>query len=286
MSTAIPAHDLHRVVETALAEDAPWGDVTSEVLVPDGAMATGCLVARKAGVVAGLPVAAAVFAAVDPTISVRDLVADGTAVEAGTRLAEVEGAARSLLRAERVALNLVQRLSGVATLTARYVTAVAGTDARITDTRKTTPGLRSLERYAVRQGGGHNHRFSLSDAVLAKDNHLVALANEGVGLADALRRARRAIPHTMRIEVEVDSLAQLDEALDGAPDIVLLDNFAVEDMRKAVERAAGRVVLEASGGITLDTVQAIAETCVDVISVGALTHSAPALDIALDLEIR
>jgi nicotinate-nucleotide pyrophosphorylase (carboxylating) len=276
--------EVRRIVDMALAEDAPWGDITSETLVPPRTRIGGAMVARAAGVVAGLPFAEATFAAVDPGISFRPS-DDGAAVEPGTRLAGIEGDARNVLRAERVALNLVQRLSGIATLTADYVRRIDGTGARIVDTRKTTPGLRSLERYAVRMGGGRNHRTSLSDAVLVKDNHLVALAASGVGIADALRQARDRLPHTTVIEVEVDSLDQVEAALDGGADVILIDNFTPEEAKEAVARIAGRALVEASGGINLSTVRAMAEAGVDVISVGALTHSAPALDIALDLEI-
>ena len=285
MTPLPPRHEIDRVVALALAEDAPWGDVTSEALVPEQATASGAMVSRSVGVVAGLPIASSVLAAVDPGAEFAAVAADGARVSPGEHLAEIAGRARALLLAERVALNLVQRMSGIATLTARYVEAVAGTGTRISDTRKTTPGLRSLERYAVAVGGGVNHRRGLSDAVLVKDNHLVALGSSGVSVADALVGARQSIPHTMTIEVEVDSLRQIDEVLDGDADVILLDNFSVADMAKAVEHVAGRALVEASGGVTLDTVRAIAETGVDVISVGALTHSAPALDIGLDLVI-
>jgi len=209
---------------------------------------------------------------------VRLLAEDGDAVAAGAKLAWVEANARALLSAERTALNLLGRLSGVATLTRAYVDAVSGTEARIVDTRKTTPGLRALEKYAVRCGGGVNHRFGLDDAILIKDNHVAACGSVG----EAVRRAKAAAGHLMKIEVEVDSLAQLDEALAEMPDVIMLDNFSLDDLRKAVLKTAGRVVLEASGGITLETVRAVAETGVDVISIGALTHSASVLDIGLD----
>lgn len=276
---------LHEVVRMALEEDAPWGDVTSEALVPSDATARGDIVARAPGVLGGVAAAEATFLAAGG-VGCDVLLSDGSHLRPGARVLHVEGSARSVLRGERVALNFLQRLSGIATLTARYVALVEGTGVRITDTRKTTPGLRHLERDAVRAGGGYNHRFSLSDAVLAKDNHLIALAELGIGLTEALLAARRRIPHAMTIEVEVDSLSQIDAALDGGADAILLDNFPPEDMRKAVELVAGRALVEASGRVTLDTVRAIAETGVDVISVGALTHSATALDLALDLEVR
>lgn len=274
-----------RVVRAALAEDAPWGDLTSEHLIPAEASAEASIVAREPGVLAGGAAVESAFAQVDASIRVEELVADGTAFERGDVLARVEGPARGVLRGERIALNLAQRLSGVATLTARYVEAVAGTDARIVDTRKTTPGLRMLERHAVRVGGGRNHRFSLSDAVMAKDNHLAVLAAQGIGTAEALRRLRAQLPHTVRIEVEVDRLDQVPGALDGGADIVMLDNFSLDDLRAGVALIGGRAVVEASGGVTLDTVAAIAATGVDVISVGALTHSVRALDLGLDMQI-
>lgn len=280
----VPLPALRRVVRVALEEDLPWGDVTSESVIPARVRARAVLVARVAGVVSGLPAAAEAFRAVDDDVTVTFLSSDGDRVQPGSPLLRVEGAARSLLMAERVALNIAQRLSGTATLTARFVEAVAGTGAAIVDTRKTTPGLRLLEKYAVRCGGGRNHRMSLSDAVLVKDNHREVLGAAGVGLEEAVRDARRRLPHTVTVEVEVEDQAALDEALAGGADAVLLDNMAPEELRRSVARVAGRARVEASGGITLETVRAVAETGVDLISVGALTHSAPALDLALDWE--
>jgi nicotinate-nucleotide pyrophosphorylase (carboxylating) len=277
--------EIDRIVGAALDEDAPWGDLTSETLIPAGATATAELVAREPGVLSGIEVFAAAFRLVDDGVRVERLAADGDAFAAGDALARVHGPARGILTAERVALNLVQRMSGVATLTARYVAAVGATSARIIDTRKTTPGLRSLERQAVRDGGGRNHRRSLSDAVMAKDNHLAVLTAGGQDLATALRDARERMPHTAHLEVEVDRLDQVDAVLAGGADTIMLDNFSVEDLRAGVELIAGRAVVEASGGVSLDTVGAIAATGVDVISVGALTHSAPALDLGLDVVI-
>lgn len=270
-----------RVVAMALEEDAPFGDVTSQTFVPATTTATADLVSREAGVFAGAEVFEVAMTALDDTIKVTLLISDGDRFEAGQTLARVDGPARPLLQAERVALNLVQRMCGIATLTARYVDAVAGTGARVVDTRKTTPGLRALERHAVRCGGGHNHRYSLSDAVMAKDNHLAVLDDVGA----AVRRARADLPHTMHIEVEIDSLDQLDAVLDAGPDTIMLDNLCPDDLVEGVRRIAGRAVVEASGGITLDTVRAIAETGVDVISVGALTHSVRALDLGLDVVV-
>lgn len=267
------------VVQAALAEDlGRAGDLTAQACIDPDARLSAVFATRQAGVVAGLACARLAIHALDAGAAFEILTGDGEQVAAGTRLARVEANARALLSAERTALNLLGRLSGVATLTRAYADAVAGTKARIVDTRKTTPGLRALEKYAVRCGGGVNHRFGLDDAILIKDNHIAACG----GVAEAIRRARASAGHLTRVEVEVDSLAQLDEALAEAPDVVMLDNFSLADLAEAVRRAAGRVTLEASGGVTLETVSAIAATGVDVISVGALTHSAKVLDIGLD----
>jgi nicotinate-nucleotide pyrophosphorylase (carboxylating) len=268
----------------ALAEDIGGGDVTSMATVPAGARARGTLLAKEAGVISGIDVAGEVFRRVDPVVAFTPLVADGERVTAGTPIAAVAGSARSLLAAERVALNLLQRLSGVATLTATYVDAVRETKARIVDTRKTTPGLRVLEKAAVRHGGGHNHRFGLTDGVLIKDNHLAAVGGPD-RVARAVRAARDGAPHTLRIEVEVTTLQELAQALAAGADVVLLDNMDAAALREAVALTGGRALLEASGGVTLETVSAIAATGVDLISVGALTHSAPALDISLDFAL-
>lgn len=272
---------VRRVVEMALDEDAPSGDLTSEVFVPASAVARASVVAREPGVLAGADVLVETFAAVDPAVVVDVRLADGDRFAAGDVLATVEGPARAVLRGERVALNLVQRTSGIATLTARYVEAVAGTGVRVVDTRKTTPGLRALERHAVRCGGGHNHRFSLSDAVMAKDNHL-ALVDD---VTAAIRAAREQLPHTTHVEVEVDRLDQVEAVLAGGVDTIMLDNFSLDDLRAGVALVDGRAIVEASGGITLETVADVARTGVDVISVGALTHSVRALDLGLDLDL-
>jgi nicotinate-nucleotide pyrophosphorylase (carboxylating) len=267
------------VVRAALAEDlGRAGDVTAQACIPADARLTAVFATRKPGVVAGLACARLAIAELDPEARFEARLADGAQVEAGDALARVEANARALLSAERTGLNLLGRLSGIATLTRAYVHAVAGTSARIVDTRKTTPGLRALEKYAVRCGGGVNHRFGLDDAILIKDNHVAACG----GVGEAVRRAKAFAGHLMKVEVEVDSLDQFDEALAEAPDVIMLDNFALDDLAEAVRRAAGRVVLEASGGVNLTTVRAIAETGVDVISVGALTHSVSVLDIGLD----
>lgn len=274
------------VVAAALAEDAPWGDATSEALIPGSARADAQLVAREPGVFSGGEVFEAAMTSVDPTTGIRLLLTDGDRFEAGDTLATVDGPARSVLRGERVALNFAQRMSGIATLTAMYVSEVAGTGARIVDTRKTTPGLRALERHAVRCGGGLNHRFSLSDAVLVKDNHLAVLLAEGLGVTEALLRARAAIGHTTHLEVEVDRLDQIEPVLAAGVDTIMLDNFTPGELRQGVALVAGRALVEASGGVSLDTVRAIAEAGVDVISVGALTHSVRSLDLGLDIEVR
>ena len=276
---------LTRTVTAALEEDAPWGDLTSTTLLPADATATADLVAREPGVFSGGDVFAAAFSLTDPSVTVDLHVGDGDAFAAGDVLATVGGSARSILTAERVALNFTQRMCGIATLTAAYVAAVAGTGARIADTRKTTPGLRAFERHAVISGGGNNHRFSLSDAVMAKDNHLAVLRAGGDDLAAALRDAFARLPHTTHVVVEVDRLDQIEAVVAGGAHTVLLDNFTLDDLQTAVGVLAGRATAEASGGVNLDTVRAIAETGVDVISVGALTHSARALDLGLDVRI-
>lgn len=272
------------IVDLALAEDIGGGDVTTLATVPADAQATATLTAKAAGVISGIEVAGAVFRRVDPAVAYRVRIADGGRVAPGDAIAEVAGPARSVLTAERVALNLLQRLSGVATATAAYADAIRGTRARIVDTRKTTPGLRALEKAAVRDGGGHNHRFGLADGVLIKDNHLAAIGGaDPVG--QAVKQAREWAPHTLRVEVEVTTLAEVERAATARADVILLDNMSVPTMREAVALVAGRALLEASGGVTLATVRAIAETGVDLISVGALTHSAPALDISLEFAL-
>lgn len=279
------------IVDRALDEDAPWGDATSEAAIPAAATATARVVSRVPGVFAGGAALELAFTRVDPSTRVTRILRDGDLMTPGTVIAEISGTARAVLRGERVALNLAQRLSGIATLTRRYVDAVAGAVSasgravRIADTRKTTPGLRVLEKAAVRAGGGHNHRHSLSDAVMLKDNHLAVLRREGLDLTEAIRAVRARIPHTMHLEVEVDRLDQLPAVIAAEPDTIMLDNFGLDDLRAGVGLIAGRTIVEASGGVSLETVRAIAETGVDVISVGALTHSAVALDLGLDIEL-
>lgn len=273
-----------RIIRLALDEDIGSGDITTRVTVPAGLSAVARLLAKDDGVISGIDVAGVVFREVDPRIHYQALVDDGTRIQRGAILGEVSGPAQGILAAERTALNILQHLSGIATLTARYVDAVEGTRARIVDTRKTGPGLRLLEKAAVRHGGGHNHRFGLSDGVLIKDNHLAAIGGSD-RIARAIASAREQAPHTLRIEIEVTSLNELEQALAAGADVVLLDNMSIAEMREAVVRTAGRAILEASGGVTLETVRAIAETGVDLISAGALTHSAPALDISLEVEL-
>ena len=276
---------IDRVVAAALEEDAPWGDITSAYLIVETAIARADLVARESGVFSGGEVFEAAFRLTDPRIEVDLVVEDGEWFERGDVLATVEGPARGVLTAERVGLNFTQRMSGVATLTGRYVAEVAHTGARIADTRKTTPGLRAFERHAVVNGGGHNHRYSLSDAVMAKDNHLAVLARKGVSITAALQGAIARLPHTTHVEVEVDRLDQIEAVLAAGVGTIMLDNFSLDDLRAGVALVAGRATVEASGGVSLETVRAIAETGVDVISVGALAHSARALDLGLDVRI-
>ncbi|MFP3392292.1 carboxylating nicotinate-nucleotide diphosphorylase [Brevibacillus sp. SIMBA_040] len=274
--------ELGRKIEEWLHEDLGFGDVTTMSTIPDTEQGIGILYAKEAGIVAGLPIAQQVFETVDPELVFSAKVKEGTHVEVGDQIAEVSGSVRSILSGERLALNLMQRLSAIATKTSEYTAAVAGTKARVVDTRKTTPGLRFLEKYAVRVGGGYNHRFALYDAVMIKDNHIKGAG----GIAQAVAAARAAIPHTMTIEVEAESLEQVREALEAGADIIMLDNMSNEQMVKAVHLIDGRALVEASGGVNLGTIGAIAKTGVDIISVGALTHSVKAFDISLDLNTR
>jgi nicotinate-nucleotide pyrophosphorylase (carboxylating) len=274
-------NDLLTLVRLALAEDLGSGDVTADALVPESARAEARFLAKARGVLAGIEAARAVFEEVDPALAFRSRLDDGAALSPGTEIARVAGNARSILAAERTALNFLQRLSGVASLTRRFVEAVEGTLAGIFDTRKTLPGFRRLDKYAVRVGGGRNHRRGLFDQVLIKENHLAAAGEIGPG--EAVRRARAGAPATIRIEVEVESLDEFREALAAAPDIVMLDDMSLDEVREAValRGRAGKPELEVSGGVRLDTVRSIAALGVDRISVGALTHSAPALDISM-----
>ncbi len=273
-----------RIVRLALDEDIGSGDVTTDAVIPSDARLRVVIRARTPAVVAGLPVVRLVYRELSTSVDIQFYAQDGDFVGAGAILARIEGPARPILTGERVALNFIQRLSGIATLTAKFVEAVRGTKTTIVDTRKTTPGLRLLEKYAVRCGGGKNHRFGLFDAVLIKDNHLGVLGGISSNpVAYAVKLAKQKYPE-LKVEVEVEDLQQLDWAIEAGADIVLLDNMSIDMIRDAVKRAAGRVQLEASGGITLSNVREIAETGVDYISVGALTHSAPAVDIGMDFE--
>lgn len=272
------------IIERALQEDAGAGDVTTATLIPPDLRCRAAFVAKDNGVLAGIQVAGRVFQRMDADISFAAVAADGSRIAGGAILARAEGNAASLLSAERVALNFLQHLSGIASQTARYVEAVRGLDCRILDTRKTSPGLRLLEKYAVRMGGGGNHRFNLSDGILIKDNHLAALQTQGVPLRDVVARAKERGPHTLKVEVEVTGLQQALQAMKAGADVILLDNMSIDEMRETVKAVKRRALIEASGGIRLENVRAIAETGVDLISIGALTHSAPALDISLEFE--
>ena len=282
--------DVELLIDQALAEDLGAGDATTDALIPSEQQGRAAVVPRAAGVLAGIDVAAAVFRRVDPGLELRVLLEDGARLapqDPGTGLegdviAEVSGSTASVLKAERTALNFVQHLSGVATATREYVDAVEGYDVRILDTRKTVPGLRSLEKYAVRVGGGRNHRRGLGDGVLVKDNHIEALRAAGLSLGQIVERARENASHTLKVEIEVEDLDQARKALDAGAEVLLLDNMGVEEMAAAVKLARGRALTEASGGITLDNVRDVASTGVDMISIGALTHSAKALDVSLD----
>jgi len=277
-------HDsLHHLVRQALAEDGAEADITTLSTVPAAQQAHGTILTRQSGVIAGLTVAAETFRLFDPQIKIQLLVEDGASVQAGQELVHLSGSARSLLSTERVALNFLGRLSGIASLTARCVNALEGTQARILDTRKTTPGLRVLEKEAVRLGGGQNHRFGLNDGVLIKDNHIKAAG----GITQAIKAARRQAPHLLKIEIECETLAEVEEAIQAEADVILLDNMTTEQMTSAValvRRTAPRILLEASGNIGTDTARliAVAATGVDFISLGALTHSAPNFDVSLE----
>ncbi len=270
---------LDNALRTFLAEDLEHGDITTEAIFTPQDRAQACFIARHSMVVVGMEsVAARVFSLLDPQIVCTSAMTDGNRVEAGAELLSISGATRTLLRGERVALNLVQRLCGIATLTEAFVEAVQGLAVKIVDTRKTTPGLRMLEKYAVRAGGGHNHRYSLSDGVLIKDNHIAACGS----ITEAVQRVRLRVPHTINVEVETDTLDQVQECLACKVGVIMLDNMDLATMRQAVELIDGRALVEASGGVNLATVRGIAETGVDIISVGALTHSAKACDIGMD----
>lgn len=272
-------NDFAGLIEAALTEDIGHGDLTSDLIIPPDKQATLTLTARESLVVAGIGIAARVFDRVDPSLQCTIMVNDGYEIEAGSGLLEVSGSARAILMAERTALNFLGRMCGVATLTSRYVKAVEGTSTRILDTRKTLPGWRMLDKYAVRMGGGYNHRLRLDDGILIKDNHIAVCGS----LTAAIERARAGAPALTMIEVECDTLAQVQEALAAGADMILLDNMRPEQLREAVALGKGKVRFEASGNVTLETIRAIAETGVDAISIGRLTHSAPQVDIGLDI---
>ncbi len=274
-----------KIIDTALSEDVAGNDITTELTVPCAVAGKGSFLAKSTGVLAGIEIAGMVFITIDPSLTFTVLKNDGDTIAIGDVVATVEGNLSSILRAERVALNFLQHLSGIATQTAAYVEAVAGFTAKIYDTRKTTPGLRDLQKYAVKMGGGRNHRRDLGDGILIKDNHLAAAALNGQSTEYVVKMAKAGAPSGAAIEVEVETVEQAQQALDGGADILLLDNMSTHDMRSVVEMVQGRALLEASGGVTLDTMRAIAETGVDRISVGALTHSVKALDISLEIEI-
>ena len=275
--------EIRDLIDRTLAEDLSIGDPTTDILVPPDLESTAVLLAKEEGILAGLDVGLEAFRRFDDRVSITALLKDGAPIRLGDHLGTIQGRVASLLKAERTAVNFMQHMSGIATQTQRYVKAVEGHPVRIVDTRKTTPGLRFLEKYAVRMGGGQNHRQNLGDGILIKDNHIDALRGDGMSLGDVVKKAIREASHTIRVEVEVETLEQLDEALDAGAGIILLDNMDVEQMTIAVQIAKGKAFTEASGGITLETVRAVAATGVDIISVGALTHSVLALDISMDM---
>ena len=275
---------MEEIINRALAEDLGKGDVTTEALIPNDQQGSASIIAKEQGILAGIDVAKKVFHKVDPGLRMDVLLEDGSRIKTSDVIARVEGKVANILKAERVALNFLQRLSGIATETNRYVEAVEGLPVHIMDTRKTTPSLRLLEKYAVRVGGGENHRMNLGDGILIKDNHLAALRSRGLSLKEIIAKARQNAPKRLKIEVEVKTVPEALEAAEAGTDVVMLDNMRLGDMRQTAKMIGGRVLIEASGGITLDRVRAVPETGVDFISVGALTHSVKALDISLEVE--
>lgn len=272
------------VVERALSEDIGTGDVTTDALIPDDIRAVGTLQIKSPGIIAGLEIALEVFRQTNPEVETRIITTDGCEVGIGDVVAEIGGSTAGILKGERVALNFLQRLSGIATETSRYVKAIQGTKARIIDTRKTVPGLRELEKYAVKMGGGHNHRYNLADGILIKDNHITTLRSQQFSIKDIVQRARQNSSHTLRIQIEVETFEEALEALEAHADAILLDNMSLEEIQRVVKHVKSKCLLEASGGVNLETVAAIAETGVDLISVGALTHSVRAMDISLEIK--
>lgn len=274
---------IEQLIEQALDEDLGYGDITTDSLIPESEYGAASIIAKANGIVAGIEIAKQVFVKVDAELKVDIITKDGTEIKPGDVIARIEGKVASILKAERLALNFLQHLSGIASETARYVHAIEGLPVIITDTRKTIPGLRSLEKYAVRVGGGKNHRMHLGDGILIKDNHLAILRRKGWNIKKIVTEARQKAPLGLKIEIEVRTPQEAAEAAEAGADIIMLDNMSLEDMRQSVQLVQGRALIEASGGITLDKVRAIAETGVDMISIGALTHSVKALDISLEL---
>ena len=276
--------DVHSLIDAAVAEDQTFNDPTTQAVVPPEIQGTGMLRAKATGILAGVDVAIAVFKRVDLTLQVKAILKDGAPLSPGDDIAEVRGSAAGILRAERIALNFMQRMSGIATDTNRYVQEIQGLKARIVDTRKTVPGHRYLDKYSVRMGGGYNHRMNLADGILIKDNHIQANSFREMGLKEVIQLALARASHTIKVEVEVESMEQVKEALEAGANIIMLDNMTVPEMAAAMEVIGDQAIVEASGGITYDTVRSVAETGVDLISIGGLTHSVNALDISLDLE--
>ena len=274
---------IRSTIERALVEDLGQGDITTDSLISPDILGMGTVLAKAPGVIAGLDVALEVFRQTNPAVETLMLKADGSEITPGDVVAEIKGSIAGILKGERVALNFLQRLSGIATATSMYVKAVQGTKARIIDTRKTVPGLRELEKYAVRVGGGRNHRYNLADGILIKDNHIAAMVTRGETMTQLIKRAQAQVAHTIRIEVECDTLDQVREAVDAGADIILFDNMTPDEMRQGVEICRGRALTEASGGITIDNVREVAEAGVDLLSSGSITHSTKALDISLEV---
>ncbi len=280
----LDVHQIGQLIELALQEDLSHGDITTDSLIPDSERGTAYILAKAEGIIAGIEIAREVFLRVDPELHIELLIKDGGKVKPGDVVARLQGRVSSMLKAERLALNFLQHLSGIATETARYIQAVSGLPVSITDTRKTTPGLRLLEKYAVRLGGGRNHRMHLGDGILIKDNHLTVLRRSGKNIKEIIAQTRHKVPPGTKVEIEVKTPEEAREAAEAGADIIMLDNMSLGDMRHSVQLIKGRALVEASGGVTLERIRAIAETGVDMISVGALTHSARALDISLELD--
>ena len=278
------SNSVKRLVERAISEDVSHNDVTTQSLIPSDSYCNCKILVKDSGVLAGIEIAIEVFKQIDPNIRSEILVHDGAEVNPGDVVANIQGRTKSILKGERVALNFLQHTSAIASETSKYVKAIRGSNARIVDTRKTTPGLREIEKYSVRVGGGYSHRFNLSDGILIKDNHISALKKLNYTIENIISKARENSPHTLSIEIEVETIREAEEALDAKADIILLDNMSIEDMRNVVNLVNGNCLLEASGGITIKTVKEVAETGVDLISVGSITHSVKSLDMSLDFE--